>query len=365
VRSFVLAAAVGAGAGAVSHFGSADGTFATAQLKSGVSPAAMASSESGAREQSITNVTGEITQPQEPVNSSVSAAISNDKPKASAIMGIMLQDQAPQTGIPPAPARANADASAPGPLKVSAAAGDALSANAAAEDESKANLGLPPATVGPVSLRLAAGNGDPSAEFEVASRLAEGKGTDQNLALATRWYQRAASKGFVQAQYRLGTLYERGLGVTKDLNRAKSWYQRAAEQGNVKSMHNLAVLAAGRSGLTPDYETAVKWFKSAAQNGLADSQFNLAVLTESGLGVAKDKVEAAQWYIIAARSGDRESIRRRDALRAQMTKSELSQADALVAAWQPLMPDRLANDPTAAGQAWKARQPGPAGSDNG
>lgn len=115
----------------------------------------------------------------------------------------------------------------------------------AEEPQGGSALDLPPATVGPMSLRLAAANGDASAEFEVAARLAEGNGTGQDYAEALRWYQRSAAKGFAQSQYRLGTLYERGLGTDKDLERAKVWYSRAAENGNVKAMHNLAVLIAG------------------------------------------------------------------------------------------------------------------------
>ncbi len=42
-------------------------------------------------------------------------------------------------------------------------------------------LDMPAATVGPLSLRLAAANGDASAEFEVGARLAEGKGTTQSF----------------------------------------------------------------------------------------------------------------------------------------------------------------------------------------
>ena len=275
--------------------------------------------------------------------------------KPDPLSGILIQGQ-------PGDANGVHDKPAPGSsafVNVSASPTDAALAtppDAAAGEQSRAALGLPPATVGPLSLRLAAGNGDPSAEFEVASRLAEGKGTDQNLPLAVRWYQRAATKGFAQAQYRLGTLYERGLGVTKDFGRAKSWYQRAADQGNVKAMHNLAVLAAGRSGQAPDYDGAVKWFTAAAKNGLADSQFNLAVLTESGLGVKKDMVQAEQWYMLAAQSGDRESIRRRDALRGQMNKADIASAEAAVRDWQAQVPDKLVNDATFAGQAWKARQ---------
>jgi len=217
---------------------------------------------------------------------------------------------------------------------------------------------LPPASVGPLSLRIAASKGDPSAEFEVATRLAEGKGTDQNFKEAARWYQRSASKGFAQAQYRLATLYERGLGMKADLARAKSWYQRSAEQGNVKSMHNLAVLAAGRGGVTPDYTTAANWFTQASNHGLADSQYNLAVLTESGLGVQKDPVQAAMWFILAARGGDKEAIRRRDQMKAKMDRNEWSAADHLARTWQPMTPDKLANDTHAAGELWKSRVAG-------
>jgi len=118
---------------------------------------------------------------------------------------------------------------------------------------------MPPALIGPTSLRLAAAEGDPSAEFEVAARFAEGKGIRQDFKQAARWYQRSASQGFALAQYRLGTLYERGLAVSADLARARVWYARAAELGNVKAMHNLAVLSAGRDRSTPDYTTAAHW----------------------------------------------------------------------------------------------------------
>ena len=232
----------------------------------------------------------------------------------------------------------------------------AASASVATGQSGNTSLELPPATVGPLSLRVAAAQGDLSAQFEVASRLAEGKGTDQNLKEAVRWYQRSATQGFAQAQYRLGTLYERGLGVKADAARARSWYQRAAEQGNVKAMHNLAVLAAGHSSQSPDYASAAKWFSQAAGYGLADSQFNLAVLTESGLGVEKDMVQAAMWFTLAARAGDKEATRRRDLMKSKMDKSDLAAADHLVRTWQPMVPAKLANDPHAAGEAWKSRQ---------
>ena len=211
--------------------------------------------------------------------------------ESAPVTGILIQGSGPSGigGVVPSsgsePSQNEAAANA---IKIAATpAGDTDRMQAPAAGQPRAAIALPPATVGPLSLRMAAANGDASAEFEVASRLAEGKGTDQSLKEAVVWYQRAATKGFAQAQYRLGTFYERGLGLKADLARARSWYQRAADQGNVKAMHNLAVLAAGKAAATPDYTTAVQWFTQAANYGLADSQFNLAVLTESGLGVEK------------------------------------------------------------------------------
>ncbi|MFA5950272.1 MAG: tetratricopeptide repeat protein [Hyphomicrobium sp.] len=218
-----------------------------------------------------------------------------------------------------------------------------------------APLDLPPATVGPLSMRVAAANGDPSAEFEVASRLAEGKGTSQNFKESVRWYQRAAAQGFTQAHYRLGTLFERGLGVKKDIARARIWYQRAAEKGSVKAMHNLAVLAAGGENGSPDYTSAVKWFQDAAARGLSDSQFNLAVLYENGLGVNQDRAIAYKWYALAAKGGDKDSAQRRDELAASLTEKERKAGEEMLKAFKPMPIDALANDPRVAGNDWKKR----------
>lgn len=220
------------------------------------------------------------------------------------------------------------------------------------------SLDLPPATVGPFSLRIAAAKGDPSAEFQVASRLAEGKGTDQNFKEAVRWYKRSASRGFAQSQYRLGTLYERGLGVDKDTATASTWYQRAAEQGNVKAMHNLAVLSAGRAQGSPDYLTAAHWFGQAAERGLGDSQYNLAVLYENGLGVSKDLVQAHKLYALAARAGDKEAVKRRDAIKKELSSSEFLEASRLYASWRVKPTEDIVNDASAAGEDWKSRESG-------
>ncbi len=214
---------------------------------------------------------------------------------------------------------------------------------------------LPPALIGPLSLRTAASKGDPSAEFEVAARFAEGRGVSQDFKQANVWYQRSAQRGFAPAQYRLGTLFERGIGIKADVARAKIWYGRAAEQGHVKAMHNLAVLNSGRDQ-SADYPTAVTWFTAASERGLADSQFNLGVLHESGLGLPRDLKQAYYWLALAARNGDKEASRRRDQVRMKLEEADVTATDEAVSAWVAKPSDSAVNDARVAGEAWKARQ---------
>jgi localization factor PodJL len=215
---------------------------------------------------------------------------------------------------------------------------------------------MPAPTVGPYSLRQAAMQGDPSAQYEVALRIGEGQGTAQDSKEAALWYLRSAVSGFAIAQFRVGTLYERGLGVTQNIDEAQAWYTRAAEQGNVKAMHNLAVLIAGHSGAKPDYATASKWFAEAAERGLADSQYNLAVLLENGLGVEKDLTEACKWLTLAAKAGDADAKTRLEALQPTLSAADRAAAEALVRSWTAKPTQAITNDSRVAGQAWKQRQ---------
>ena len=117
-----------------------------------------------------------------------------------------------------------------------------------------AAVGDIPSAQGLGGLRQAALAGDPVAVYDLAARLAEGRGVTRDLKLAAKLFEKAAANGVVPAQYRIGNQYEKGLGVTRDLALAKGWYERAAEKGNARAMHNLAVLLAeGGSDRKPDY----------------------------------------------------------------------------------------------------------------
>jgi localization factor PodJL len=190
---------------------------------------------------------------------------------------------------------------------------------------------LPAAITG--GLRAAATKGDPAAEFEVAVRLAEGRGMPQNFTAAAEWFERAAQRGLVPAQFRLGGLYEKGMGVKKDLEAARRLYLAAANAGHAKAMHNLAVLYAEGADGKPDYQTAAYWFRRGADHGVTDSQYNLAILYARGIGVETNIAEAYKWFALAAREGDRDSAKKRDELGARLDAATAAAAQAAVRTW--------------------------------
>jgi localization factor PodJL len=210
-----------------------------------------------------------------------------------------------------------------------------------------------PATVGP-ALRSAAAKGDPAAEYEIAQRYAEGRGTAQSFTEAAAWFERAAKQGSVPAQFRLGGLYEKGLGVAKDLNAARRLYLTAAEAGNAKAMHNLAVLYAEGIDGKPDYATAAKWFRKGADHGLPDSQYNLGVLYARGIGVEANLGEAYKWFALAAHDGDRDAIAKRDDVGGRLDPATLAAAKAAAQAFVPEPQPDAAVQPAAPPGGWDA-----------
>jgi localization factor PodJL len=184
---------------------------------------------------------------------------------------------------------------------------------------------LPP-EIGGTRLRAAAAGGDANAEYEIATRYAEGRGVIADFGEAARWYERSASKGVALAQFRYATMLEKGIGVKKDLGQARRYYLAAAGRGNAKAMHNLAVLYAEGIEGKPDFGNAVQWFRKAAEHGVADSQYNLAVLLARGLGAPKDLAESYKWFALAAAQGDKEAARKRDEVAGKLDAKSLAAA---------------------------------------
>ncbi len=190
-----------------------------------------------------------------------------------------------------------------------------------------------PATIGGPKLRAAAIAGDAAAEFEVATRFAEGHGIPASDGEAVRWLELAAKQGLAPAQFRLGGFYEKGIAVKKDLAVARDLYAAAAAKGNGKAMHNLAVLYAEGINGPADYRTAAQWFRKAADRGVTDSQYNLAILYARGIGLEQNYAESYKWFALAAGKGDSDAAKKRDEVATHLDAQALAAAKLAVAKW--------------------------------
>jgi len=207
-----------------------------------------------------------------------------------------------------------------------------------------------PATIGGPALRAAAMAGDAAAEFEVATRFAEGHGVPPSNEQAARWLERAAKQGLAPAQFRLGGFYEKGVGMKKDLAMARDFYAAAAAKGNGKAMHNLAVLYAEGINGPADYRTAARWFLKAAERGITDSQYNLAILYARGIGVEQNYAESYKWFTLAANQGDSEAAKKGDEVAVHLDQQSLAAARLAVQKWTAVpQPDDAINVKTPPG----------------
>jgi localization factor PodJL len=215
---------------------------------------------------------------------------------------------------------------------------------------------LPPA-LGSKMLLAAAASGEPTAAYEVATRLAEGRGVQQSFQEAAVWYERAARGGLAPALFRLGAMYEKGNGVARNLNEARRLYLAAAEKGNANAMHNIGVLYAEGIDGKPDFKAAADWFRKSASRGIADSQYNLAVLYARGIGIERNLNEAYQWFALAAKAGDADAAKKRDEIASRLDPKTLAVARQNVDSWvADQQPTEAVTVPAPAG-GWDQAQP--------
>ncbi len=195
----------------------------------------------------------------------------------------------------------------------------------------------------PSGLQSAADLGDAAAQFELASRYADGRAVARDPVKAIEWFAKAAQQNFAPAAYRLGSIYERGTGTDRNLEKARDWYTKAAEAGNIRAMHNMAVLSAEGLNGKPDYTAATEWFRKAAEYGVRDSQYNLAILYARGLGVEQNMSMSWAWFALAAAQGDTDAAKKQEDVGARLDSKQLAEAKAFVAAYRVKTADRAAN----------------------
>ena len=139
----------------------------------------------------------------------------------------------------------------------------------------------------------------------------------------------AAEQGDASAQYYMGLMYFYGKGTPKDYKQAVYWYTKAAKQGYAGAQLNLGTMYSNGKGTPKDYKQAVYWYTKAAKQGHASAQFNLGIMHDFGKGTLKDSVMAYAWYNVAATQKDEQSAKNRSLIEKEMTPSQIEKAQTL------------------------------------
>jgi uncharacterized protein len=108
-----------------------------------------------------------------------------------------------------------------------------------------------------------------------------------------------------------------------------------AEESNVAAQFNLGVMYQLSHGVPQDNEAAVSWYRKAAEQGLAEAQYNLGVMYANGDGVAQDYAAAHMWFNLAAANRNRNAVKARDIVAAQLTPAQIAEAQKLAREWRP------------------------------
>ena len=201
--------------------------------------------------------------------------------------------------------------------------------------------------------KLAAENGEATAQISLGLMYEKGRYARQNNEKALKWLHLAAESGEAEARYQLGAKYQRD----RNDKEAVKWFKLAAAQGHAKAMSAMGrdkqgdsevakrpahtakqggndtkreldmealKLAAETGEAEAQYELgkmyhtiayhdgknadeAVKWFKLAAAQRHVQAMNELGQSYEVGKGVMKDGEEAAKWYRLGAELGDAEA----------------------------------------------------------
>ncbi len=149
----------------------------------------------------------------------------------------------------------------------------------------------------------AAEQGNSDAQYILSRCYGLGDGINIDVTEAVRWCRKAAEQNHAVAQFVLACGYSAGDGVRKDLSEATRLYRKSAEQGVAPAQYKLGVCYEKGSGLEKDYIQAVQWYRKAAEQDYIDAQINLAICCFDGLGVLQDYSEAVKWYTKAAEGG--------------------------------------------------------------
>jgi TPR repeat protein len=180
-------------------------------------------------------------------------------------------------------------------------------------------------------LQDAATQGNPIAQFSLASLYHQGIGVPVDDIRSVALLQQSAMAGLGEAQIALGRAYLLGQGVPQDRQQEFYWLQQAADQDDPQVWVHLGdfyLVANDIARANDDAEStqdanniylrnASQQFLRAAKAGNADGQYQLCRSYAAGSGLRMDRYVGLQWCNKAAAQSQSQAVQLADALRAE------------------------------------------------
>ena len=146
---------------------------------------------------------------------------------------------------------------------------------------------------------------------------------------AAREFLPLAENGDHRAMYALGSMYAAGHGVPMDLKEALKWFRKAATYGRPDAQYKIGVMYDRGLGLKQDYRKALSWYGKSAKNGFGLAQYKIGQMYVAGHGVKQNLIKAYAWVRSAISQGVEDKDSTLASLTAELTESQLSEANAL------------------------------------
>lgn len=135
-----------------------------------------------------------------------------------------------------------------------------------------------------------------------------------------------AEAGDPTAEYELATRYMTGLGVVRKEPEAVRWLERSAGHGNAEAQYELGLALRDGHGVIQDFNGAMQWISRAAEGGYGRAQLALGIMYRQGVGTPVDNAKAYTWLNVAAAQGVSGAAVARDAVRTQLSPAEIESA---------------------------------------
>lgn len=135
-----------------------------------------------------------------------------------------------------------------------------------------------------------------------------GKGTDQHLNNAVKYYRQAAEMGDVNTQFKVGSIYLENNDF-HDIKKAAKYLTAAAEQNHIVAQYKLGTILIDGEGDLKNPMRAVQLFIKAANKNVLRAQVSLGAVYADGVsGIKPNPTLAYHWLLLAKKRGVPEKV---------------------------------------------------------